>query len=527
MRVPFVVALSFALSACSDKAQDKDAVDADADGDGHPSPEDCDDADATIHPGAEDALYDGIDSDCSGGSDGDGDGDGFDWDGVGGGTDCDDTDAAIRPDAAEICNGVDDNCDGAIDGDDATDKTTFYQDGDGDGHGITEETSLACVAPEGYAALSDDCDDENPDVFPAAAAVPCDGIDNDCDPATEEPSGALLDGVFSPDVGNLLLQATTGDTVYLCEGRLTGSPLLVTSGIDLQGFGYQSTVLDAGGAGSALVVATSEPVEISGITLTGGAATEGGGLSLSDGADVTATDLHIEGNRAGLGGGIWVGAGARLSLTGSTISANTGDNTFVFPSRGGGIASGLGALMLFDEVFVQLNQADLCGGVDLAGGDLHGNSSSEIVNNESIGLTGGGLCAGDVSYISGWYVARNVAETSGGGAHFTGTIDISATTFEDNVAGVEGGGILAEGADSRITITSCVVTTNSITYAPAQGGGVAVDEATIVSTSTDWGDGATDNVPADVALLNNNESYGYPGLFSFTCYDTPGSGTCE
>ena len=39
---------------------------ADADGDGYPAPDDCDDADGTTHPGAEDVPDDGLDQDCDG-----------------------------------------------------------------------------------------------------------------------------------------------------------------------------------------------------------------------------------------------------------------------------------------------------------------------------------------------------------------------------------------------------------------------------------------------------------------------------
>jgi uncharacterized protein (TIGR03382 family) len=62
----------------------------DADGDGHWTDSDCDDGDATIHPGATDAWYDGLDSDCAGNNDDDQDGDGTPLD-----ADCDDTDPAV------------------------------------------------------------------------------------------------------------------------------------------------------------------------------------------------------------------------------------------------------------------------------------------------------------------------------------------------------------------------------------------------------------------------------------------------
>ena len=130
-----------ALSACSSTWT---ALDGDDDGvtlsDG-----DCDDADGTIFPGADDVWYDGIDSNCDGVDDFDQDGDGFDaagYDGPNGpGTDCwddptstpDDYTASagmtqlaaadVHPDADDIYyDDIDSNCDGSDD---------FDQDGDG------------------------------------------------------------------------------------------------------------------------------------------------------------------------------------------------------------------------------------------------------------------------------------------------------------------------------------------------------------------------------------------------------------
>ncbi|MCP4122596.1 MAG: hypothetical protein GY751_12655, partial [Bacteroidetes bacterium] len=85
--------------------------DVDEDGDGYTADQDCNDADATVNPGAEEICGDEIDQDCIDGDlacSGDSDGDGItEEDG-----DCDDTDATVYPGAEEICgDGIDQDCD--------------------------------------------------------------------------------------------------------------------------------------------------------------------------------------------------------------------------------------------------------------------------------------------------------------------------------------------------------------------------------------------------------------------------------
>jgi hypothetical protein len=179
---------------------------ADDDGDGFAACEECDDSNAANHPGATETC-DGVDNDCDGTVDeadaadaltwyADGDGDGYGDAGsstvacsapvgfVADDTDCDDTTRTTSPGAAERCNGVDDDCNGRVD-DGATDATTWYDDGDGDGYGDSAASTLACSAPVGTVADATDCDDSDADVHPGADEW-CDGVDNDCDGSVDE-----------------------------------------------------------------------------------------------------------------------------------------------------------------------------------------------------------------------------------------------------------------------------------------------------------------------------------------------------
>jgi hypothetical protein len=174
---------------------------ADADADGYNAAVDCDDADASVHPGAEE-VCDGIDNNCDGDvdegltdvwytdADGDGYGDGASpvracdqpVDAVEDFADCDDTQPTVYPGAEEVCDGLDNDCDGEIDGESATDMTEWFPDSDGDGFGLDTEPQLDCNAPSGFVdgTVLGDCDDDDASAYPGGTEV-CDDVDNDCD----------------------------------------------------------------------------------------------------------------------------------------------------------------------------------------------------------------------------------------------------------------------------------------------------------------------------------------------------------
>ncbi len=180
----------------------------DADNDGFAACADCDDADPGVNPAAPETC-DGVDEDCDGAIDEDPI-DGSNWftdadgDGEGAGaaivacgvpegaaassSDCDDLAAAVHTGATETCNAVDDDCDGGID-EDAIDATAWYADADEDGFGAGSAT-MACAAATGLVADDTDCDDTIAGVNPGATEV-CDGIDDDCDGAIDDGDDSL------------------------------------------------------------------------------------------------------------------------------------------------------------------------------------------------------------------------------------------------------------------------------------------------------------------------------------------------
>ncbi len=142
----------------SDCAGDLQVTEIDDDGDGYSEcAGDCEDDNATTYPGAPELCNGLHDDDCNPATDelADTDLDGFN---ICQG-DCDDLNENANPAEDEVCDGVDNDCDDLID-----------EDLDYDHDGYT-----GCGG--------EDCNDNNPGVYPGAPETPYDGIDQDCDDA--------------------------------------------------------------------------------------------------------------------------------------------------------------------------------------------------------------------------------------------------------------------------------------------------------------------------------------------------------
>ncbi|MCB9726916.1 MAG: putative metal-binding motif-containing protein [Deltaproteobacteria bacterium] len=212
-----------ALALCDkncDESVDFCAVD-DVDGDGYSPPEDCDDTDPQIHPGAPEPCGDGIDQDCQGGDlscagvvDADHDGFGVD-------VDCDDGDAERYPGREEVCDGVDQDCDGLTD---EGNPGTNGGEACGESEGVCEAGKRVCVntttgglEPGTVACIGGK----------AGGDEACNGLDDDCDGQTDEAFtsggagvGSACEGVGACGAGTV---ECAGDAAARCSTDPGGS----------------------------------------------------------------------------------------------------------------------------------------------------------------------------------------------------------------------------------------------------------------------------------------------------------------
>lgn len=296
----------------------------------------------------------------------------------------------------------------------------------------------------------------------------------------------LEDTVDSTDGETSLREAIAnvddGGTITFQEGltgtiTLTGGELTITRNLTIIGPG--ADVLTVSGDDSVRVFNIGEStitdieVEISGLTITAGRASTGGGIR--NRANLTVTSSTISGNTAhevgsgGDGGGIYNFQG-KVTINGSTISDNTAlDGDF--------------------------------GTDDGDGGGIFNIRGEVIITNST--------------------VSGNSADNDAGGVRTSGILTITNSTFSDNTAGTQGGGILTSnsaGGDSQITITSSTIADNSA----SSGSGISVVggyvdlENTIVANNLSGASNCAVQLP-DFGSIDSSD---YNLISDSSCFET-------
>ncbi|MEY3209575.1 MAG: hypothetical protein RIT28_56, partial [Pseudomonadota bacterium] len=268
--------------------------------------------------------------------------------------------------------------------------------------------------------------------------------------------------------------------------------------------GAALTSLDAQGAGSVVSVEEDAELTLSGLTLTGGEASRGGGLTCV-GAVVMLSGVTITGNHAEDGGGLNAEQGCALTAQDVTIRENRADD--------------LGGGARLDEVTLVANGLSLqSNSAGEEGGGMYAQSS--VITGDNLGATGNAapLAAG-LSWVSTTgdlgqlTLSDNVAEDDGGGLFLRdATLTAGAGLASGNSCDNAGAAFLLSGT-SALTLTNVLITEN----AARQGAGVWLNSASRFTWS---GGGWLDNDPDDV--YHGGTSWTLSGSGGGSC----GSGSC-
>ncbi len=441
------------------------------------------------------------------------------------GEDCDDADATIYPGATELCDGLDNDCDGTIDND--LETSTYYADDDGDGFGDHDDSDLFCEDTPGYVDNDLDCDDSDarePVIVSEGGAIWTDtgwetgwetGIDTAWDTGiigsgtADDPFVSIQDGI---DIANVCVHVYPG--TYWENISFDGSDIEVI-GVD----GYENTTIN--GTGTAPVV-TFANGESSAALLTGFTITGGRGVMDTDtvtydcGGSVTETCTTM--TITYTGGGIYVEKADptldNLFVTGNVLPeysyTELSDTKNVYVYSYGGGAYFRGANCELNTITWDTNYADAGGGIFADTGAIL--SQYWGIFDANGAAAGGGLgSVGDFSATNSIFI-NNTSEDNGGIYGGAG-LDISGGTLyltNTTLVGNDGySSTYLSGSSSANIINSIAVEnddgpiwnsdgteTSSFMYGDTRSG-----------TPNDWGGmsnptGADGNISADPLFVN-------------------------
>jgi hypothetical protein len=320
--------------------------------------------------------------------------------------------------------------------------------------------------------------------------------------------------------------------------RLTSGPLVVSTNVTIIGPGARGVTISAHGTSGDFMIEPDVQATFQSLTITGGNATQGGGIDNLGGLDLF--ECTLRGNQANQGGAIYNAAPA--SSPGSAVNSST--NT-------------IGSLSVIDSAFVG-NSAVAGPGQIASGGaidSVNGNiavASSKFSKNRAMGGSGGGNGLGgaiDADFslidISGDTLAHNEAlGGSAAGDGIGGAIDIqnspsemltptqtnpnltspNQTTvigdvFKQNLAvGGEGGGnglggavrVANDGSMNGVFIGSCQFSGNQANGGSGSFGGYGAGGA--IKLGSESGPDSTSTMTLDSDTYINNSATGGNGM---------------
>src|SRR5579871_2192749 len=259
--------------------------------------------------------------------------------------------------------------------------------------------------------------------------------------------------------------------------RLTNGALSITKPVTVSGPGSNSLTINGNNHDRVFVIGRifsqnlSLGVAISGLTISGGNQTYGGGL-LNFGT-LTVSNATFANNTAGASGGGGIYNDGALTANGCTFSGNTVSSL----GAGGGLENlSSGTVTLTNCTFTG-NTANGSGSNASSGAGL-ANSGVMTVSNSTFtantAASDGGAIYNDGNLIMSMSsLINNIALSDGGGIRSGGTLTLQTSTFAGNSAASVGGGL--DSSDTTLLVTNCTFANNT---AVSMGGAMETDPGT-------------------------------------------------
>ncbi|HEY2295942.1 MAG TPA: choice-of-anchor Q domain-containing protein [Thermoanaerobaculia bacterium] len=335
---------------------------------------------------------------------------------------------------------------------------------------------------------------------------------------------AVLDANAAAGADTITFQAGLTGTITLTSGQID-----VTDSVDIQGPGAAALSVSGNNASRVFYLyAETELIDvtISGLTITGGFADDGGGIIDFD-ENLTLNVVVLTGNHAtgATGGGLWMsGSSFSATLRGSTISGNTSSLI-----AGGVYVGDTGGPLLFQRTTITGNLAGQAGGVYFLHPDHEITFEDSTISNNTSGGVGGGIYLDDAEggafTLSRTTISGNSSPT-GGGAYFNQLgvpLIIEDSTISGNHAiQRSGGGLFLDNLFNGSVIRSSTIANNT---AVEGGGGIELENNELTLVDTLVADNSLVVVPPAGPPVGND--LGGVGLFNarYSLIENPGSAT--
>ena len=276
-------------------------------------------------------------------------------------------------------------------------------------------------------------------------------------------SGGAIDTISFAD-------SLSGQTIVL-----GGEQLTISDQLSIHGLGRNQLTLGGNGASRIFLIETGVTAELSDMTITGGAATDGGGI-------------YNKGT---------------LTITNSALTHNTASND-------GGAIDNLGSLTVDDSQFS--NNWASYGGAIVSWSLLIASPSLTISNSSFDGNyadgEGGALWNDSLLQVVDSTFSRNASNSRGGAIVNDGTFNLTNGTFVENTS-VSNGGAIKNYTNGKLAIADSTFTSNTagsaggaidtFTGPGASSGSLDVANSTFTSNSGSSGGAIWNWMPANIS----------------------------